>query len=104
MSDISEELHRDSMLPKHSSTNEFIDGEFTNLVQPELVSANTGNLSNRISAQELHKYVVGLFGVFLLFLITYPIAMNRVSQKEKFAPYQSHLKSLTPEYKSIDPQ
>lgn len=55
---------------------------------------------NRISARELHKYAVGLFGIFLLFLITYPIAIYRVTRQEKFAPYRSHLKSLTPEYRS----
>ncbi len=65
---------------------------------------NTVNYTNRISAQELHKYVLGLVGVFLLFIITYPISMNRVTQKEKFAPYQFHLKSLTPEYKPIEPK
>jgi hypothetical protein len=54
----------------------------------------------QISAQELHKYVLGLVGIFLLVVGTYPTAMSRVAQKEKFAPYQSHLKSLTLEYKS----
>jgi hypothetical protein len=60
--------------------------------------------SNRISAQELHKYVMGLVGVFMLCIVAYPIAIHRVSQKEKFAPYRSHLKSLTAQYKSIDPE
>jgi hypothetical protein len=60
--------------------------------------------ANRISAKEIHKYVVGLIGVFIIFLITYPIAMSRVSQKAKFAPYRSHLKSLTPEYLPIEPK
>lgn len=58
----------------------------------------------RISAQELHKYVLGLIGVFVMIVITYPIAMSRVAQKDKFAPYQSHLKSLTLEYKPVEPQ
>ncbi len=57
----------------------------------------------RISAQELHKYVLGLIGVFGLIVISCPIAMNRVAQKEKFAPYKSYLKSLTPEYKAVEP-
>jgi hypothetical protein len=56
---------------------------------------------NRISARELHKYVVGLVGTFMLCLFTYPIAIHRVSQQEKFAPYRSHLKSLTPACQSI---
>jgi hypothetical protein len=83
---------------------EFVDGEFIDSIDPELTAMNTINSSNRISAQELHKYVVGLVSLFILFLTTYPIAMSRVSQKEKFAPYQSHLKSLTPEYKPIEPK
>ncbi|WP_295615662.1 hypothetical protein [Chamaesiphon sp. GL140_3_metabinner_50] len=58
----------------------------------------------RNSAQELHKYVLGLIGVFVLIVISYPIAMNQVAQKEKFAPSKSHLKSLTLEYKQIEPQ
>jgi hypothetical protein len=58
----------------------------------------------RISAQELHKYVIGLVGIFILIVATYPIAMNRVAQKEKFAPYKSPLKSLTLEYKPVEPQ
>ena len=57
----------------------------------------------RISAQELHKYVLGLLSLFMLFVVTYPIAMSRVAEKEKFAPYQSHLKSLTLEYKPVEP-
>lgn len=58
----------------------------------------------RISAQELHKYVMGLIGVFVMIAITYPISMSRVAQKEQFAPYKSYLKSLTPEYKQVEPQ
>ncbi|WP_310485858.1 hypothetical protein [Chamaesiphon sp. VAR_48_metabat_403] len=70
-------------------------------------SRNTVNAIDnpvRISARELHKYVVGLVGIFALVVITYPIAMSRVTQKEKFAPYQSHLKSLTLEYKPVEPK
>ena len=58
----------------------------------------------RISDRELHKYVLGLVGVFMLAAITYPIAMSRVAQKEKFAPYNSYLKSLTLEYKPVTPK
>ncbi|MCY7368042.1 MAG: hypothetical protein LH474_07805 [Chamaesiphon sp.] len=58
----------------------------------------------RISAQELHKYVIGLIGIFIAIVITYPISMSRVAQKEKFAPYKSHVKSLTLEYKPVEPE
>ena len=44
------------------------------------------------SAVSLHKYVLGLMGVMLLFAISYPIAFLRVSQTPKFPG--SHLKSL----------
>jgi hypothetical protein len=72
--------------------------------QPERTGLHTSmKLPNRISSQQLHKYVLGLVGVFALFLVAYPIAMNRVSHKEKFAPYQSYVKSLTPEYKPTNP-
>ncbi len=69
-------------------------------------SRDTVNSSTsvRISARELHKYVLGLIGIFMLVVITYPIAMSRVAQKEKFAPYNSHLKSLTLEYKPVVPK
>ena len=65
---------------------------------------NSVNSPARISAQELHKYVIGLIGVLLMCAVTYPIAMVRVSQDKKMVPYQSHVKSLTLEYKSIDPK
>jgi hypothetical protein len=72
--------------------------------QPERTGLHTSmKLPNRISSQQLHKYVLGLVGVFALFLVAYPIAMNRVSHKKKFAPYQSYVKSLTPEYKPTNP-
>lgn len=73
----------------------------TNLTK-SIRSADTIDKPVRISAQELHKYVLGLISVFLLMMISYPISMNRVAQKEKFAAYNSHLKSLTIEYRSID--
>jgi hypothetical protein len=56
----------------------------------------------RISARELHKYPIYLVGIFLVFLVTYPIAMSRVSQAAKFAPYGAHLKSLTLEYRQSE--
>ena len=65
-------------------------------------AANT-NKPVRISAQELHKYVIGLIGLFIAMVITYPIAVSRVAQDKKLAPYKSHLKSLTLEYKPVEP-
>jgi hypothetical protein len=58
--------------------------------------------ARRITARELHKYVWGMVGVFLLAGVTFPIAMWRVSQSEKFSPYQSHLKPVDWSYQSID--
>ena len=78
--------------------------EFSDNLAESIDSANIISNPLRISAQELHKYVMGLIGVFILMVITYPIAMNRVAQKEKFAPYQSYLKSLTLEYKPVEPR
>jgi hypothetical protein len=49
-----------------------------------------------IPAQEMHKIVFTLVGVFTLIAVTYPIAMFRVSDTEKFRDY--HVKSLTLEY------
>jgi hypothetical protein len=75
-----------------------------NLINKDFVgSINIQDKPIRIPAQELHKYVLGLVGVFLLMVITYPIAMNRVSQTKKFAPYKSHLKSLTLKYQPSEP-
>ncbi|QLE55068.1 hypothetical protein [Nostoc sp. TCL26-01] len=45
-----------------------------------------------ISSKQLHKYVWMLVGVFALMAMTFPTAMMRVSQKEKFHGY--HVKSL----------
>ena len=89
MSDISGELNQSSL-------------EFMNSVNPEISPATSVNSPARISAQELHKYVIGLIGVLLMCAVTYPIAIVRVSQDKKLIPYQSHVKSLTLEYKSID--
>jgi len=46
-----------------------------------------------LPAREMHKIVWISMGVLTLFFVTYPIAMWRVSQKEKFLG--SHVKSLT---------
>jgi hypothetical protein len=50
-------------------------------------------------AKEMHKYVLGLLGVWLLFLITAQIASLRVSQDKKFADVGFHVKSWTLEGK-----
>jgi hypothetical protein len=57
---------------------------------------------SRISARELHKYVMGLVGILTLFVVTYPIAIYRVTQQEKFGSSRSHLRSLSKDYKSIE--
>jgi hypothetical protein len=51
-----------------------------------------------LPAREMHKIVWVGVGVLTLFFVTYPIAMWRVSQKEKFRG--SHIKSLTIEGKN----
>jgi hypothetical protein len=51
-----------------------------------------------LPAREMHKIVWAGVGVLTLFFVTYPIAMWRVSQKEKFLG--SHIKSLTIEGKN----
>jgi hypothetical protein len=58
---------------------------------------------SRISARELHKYVMGLVGILTLCVVTYPIAIYRVTQQEKFGSSRSHVRSLTADYKSIEP-
>jgi hypothetical protein len=45
-----------------------------------------------LPAREMHKIVLAMVGVFGLIAITYPMAMMRVSQMEKFRGY--HVKSL----------
>jgi hypothetical protein len=60
------------------------------------------HVTARVSARELHKYVMGLVGVFVLILITYPMAIDRVTQQGKFAIGRSHLKSLSLEYQSLE--
>jgi len=51
-----------------------------------------------IAAREMHKIVWVSVGVLTLFLMTFPIAMWRVSQKEKFRGF--HVKSFTIEGQS----
>lgn len=79
-----------------------IPQEFSTSLTKSIRSADNIDKPVRISAQQLHKYVLGLISVFVLAIVSYPISMNRVAQKEKFASYNSHLKSLTIEYRSID--
>ena len=49
------------------------------------------------TAQSMHKFVWLCLSVFVLFGVTTPIAMMRVSQMEKFKG--SHVKSMTDEWK-----
>jgi hypothetical protein len=51
-----------------------------------------------IPAREMHKIVWVSVGVLTFFLMTFPIAMWRVSQKEKFRGF--HVKSFTSEGQS----
>jgi hypothetical protein len=44
-------------------------------------------------ARSMHKYVWLLVGVWSLLVITFAIALKRVSQSEKFSGF--HVKSLT---------
>ena len=57
---------------------------------------------SRISARELHKYVMGLVGILTLCVVTYPIAIYRVTQQEKFGTSRSHVRFLSQDYKSIE--
>lgn len=45
-----------------------------------------------LPAQKMHKIVFAFVGIFTLVAITYPIAMWRVSQMDKFRGF--HVKSL----------
>jgi hypothetical protein len=54
-------------------------------------------------SQDMHQYVFLMLGAFLLIVISFPISFTRVSKEKKFAPYNFHLKSLTPEYKALKP-
>ncbi len=52
-----------------------------------------------LPARDMHKYVLGLVGVWVLFGITFAIACARVSQDKKFADVNSHVKSMNLEGK-----
>ncbi|MGK7945801.1 MAG: hypothetical protein AB4058_15170 [Microcystaceae cyanobacterium] len=54
-----------------------------------------------IPAKQLHKIVFGFLGVFTLFVVTYPLAMLRVSRMEKFRSFDFHGKPLTIEYQKV---
>jgi hypothetical protein len=82
-----------------------------NNIPTEMITNSTKSIAlvplekgSRISARELHKYVVGLVGVFILCIITYPIAIYRVTQQGKVGSSRSHVRSLTADYKSIEPE
>ncbi len=53
-----------------------------------------------LPAKEMHKIVWACVGVLTLCFVTYPIAMFRVTQKEKF--HGIYVKSLTMEWKKPD--
>ena len=54
--------------------------------------------NKQLPAREMHKIVWVSVGVLTLFFMTFPIAMWRVSQKEKFRGF--HVKSFTIEGQS----
>lgn len=54
--------------------------------------------NKQLPAREMHKIVWISMGVLVLFFVTFPISMWRVSQKEKFRGF--HVKSLTIEGKN----
>ncbi len=66
-----------------------------------IITNNTPSRSKPIAAKQLHKIVFGLLGVFSLFVLTYPLAMLRVSKMEKFRSFDFHGKPLTPEYQAV---
>ncbi|WP_017654982.1 hypothetical protein [Fortiea contorta] len=51
--------------------------------------------SSITTSQKLHKYVLLILVVPILFALTFPITCVRVSKDKKFANFQFHLKSLT---------
>jgi hypothetical protein len=50
-------------------------------------------ISSKKNTQFLHKYVIGLLSLWLIFVGTFPLACWRVSRTEKFTGM--HLKSLS---------
>jgi hypothetical protein len=80
-----------------------------NNIPTEMITTSTKSIAlvplgkgSRVSAKELHKYVMGLVGILTLCVVTYPIAIYRVTQQEKFASSRSHVRSLSHDYKSIE--
>jgi hypothetical protein len=57
----------------------------------------------QMKSQDMHRYVFLMLGAFILIAASFPVSFWRVSQEKKFAPYDAHLKSLTPEYKLSKP-
>lgn len=55
--------------------------------------------AKRVSAQDMHKIVLTLVGVFVLVALSYPIAMLRVANMEKFRGL--HVKPLTATYQPV---
>jgi hypothetical protein len=92
----------ESIQADRSDSNEIDLPELQESLTPAPTRSDRQAPSIRISARELHKYPIGLVGIFMMFLISYPISMSRVSQAAKFAPYGAHLKSLTPEYRQSE--
>ncbi len=56
-------------------------------------------VGKNVSSQELHKYVLGLVGIWILFVVSFPVAYLRVSRSEKYSG--SPFKSLTWEQAQI---
>jgi hypothetical protein len=53
----------------------------------------------KVSPQQLHYIVFAILGVFLMAIVSYLIAMKRVSESEKYQGF--HLKSLDHHARSI---
>jgi hypothetical protein len=66
-----------------------------------MLNESQNNQVKPLAPQKLHKIVFSLLGVFTLMALSYPVAMFRVSQMDKFQPYNFHVKSLTPDYKQV---
>jgi hypothetical protein len=70
----------------------------------DLSQQSIANPPTRISARELHKYVLGLIGIFMLFVTTYPIAIHRVKQQTTLVRERTVPNSLSVVSTSIEPQ
>jgi hypothetical protein len=90
-----------------NNSDQKLSDEVTKMIaNTSICSEKTGQIVKatvRVSARELHKYVMGLVSIFILMLITYPIAIDRVTQQGKFAAGRSHVKSLSLEYQQLGP-